>query len=394
MSLPADTPPAVADALGYLQYYLQELTERQNASEHVINNTLTGLTAQIQQLTQLMTGLASAPTVALPLVTTSPPPVNPPSPVPSAPTKQRTRPKLPSLPDFSSERTSGQAFLNSCTLYLCLAPEQFSCNKERIFWTLAFFKDGRAVRWSENLFCQEADTGIFPIQSWADFEQQFRSQFFPVNAEADAVNALEGSAYYQGNRTVNDYLDSFLTLVSDAGYTDPRTLVVKFHRGLKTNIQGQIATMPFGRPADTDPEAWYAAARRIDQARLTNEAFQSTLRSTTTAPMRSALPRSTPLSMFRLPQSTPPPVPPRPAPFVLSGGVPMDVDTVQKTRSAPPRGCYRCGEPNHLVKDCPHCLDVWRLTAEQQEELIEDLMALKDVAAEEEAGSSLEEDFV
>jgi len=72
----------------------------------------------------------------------------------------------------------------------------------------------------------------------------------------------------------------------------------------------------------------------------------------------------------------------------------MDVDTVQKTRPALPRGCYRCGEPNHLVKDCPHRLDVQRLTTEQREELIEDLMALKDVAAEEEVGSSLEEDFV
>ena len=212
-----DTPPAVADALGYLQHHLQELTECQNASEHVINNTLTGLTAQIQQLTQLMTTPAPAPTVAPPPVTTSPPP----SPVLSTPTKQRTRPKLPSPPDFSSERTSGRAFLNSCTLYLRLAPEQFSCDEEKIFWTLAFFKDGRAARWSENLFRQEADTSIFPIQSWADFEQQFRSQFFLVNAEADAVNALEGSAYYQGNRTVDDYLDSFLTLVSDAGYTDP-----------------------------------------------------------------------------------------------------------------------------------------------------------------------------
>jgi len=273
MLLPADTPPAVADALGYLQHHLQELTECQNASEHVINNTLAGLTAQIQQLTQLMTGPAPAPIVAPPPVTTSPSPVNPPSPVPSAPTKQWTRPKLPSPPDFSGERTSGRAFLNSCTLYLRLALEQFSCDEEKIFWTLAFFKDGRAARWSENLFRQEADTGIFPIQSWADFEQQFRSQFFPVNAEADAVNALEGSAYYQGNRTVDDYLDSFLTLVSDAGYTDPQTLVVKFRRGLRMNIQGQIATMPFGRPADTDLEAWYAAARRIDQARLTNEAF-------------------------------------------------------------------------------------------------------------------------
>jgi len=162
MSLPANTPPAIADALGYLQHHLQELTERQNASEHVINNTLAGLTAQIQQLTQLMTAPAPAPTVAPPPLTTSPPPVNPPSPVLSAPTKQRTRPKLPSLPDFSSKRTSGRAFLNSCTLYLCLAPEQFSCD-EKIFWTLAFFKDGHAARWSENLFCQEADTGIFPI---------------------------------------------------------------------------------------------------------------------------------------------------------------------------------------------------------------------------------------
>jgi len=83
--------------------------------------------------------------------------------------------------------------------------------------------------------------------------------------------------YYQGNQTVDDYLDSFLTLVFDAGYTDPRTLVVKFRRGLRTNIQSQIATMPFRRPADTDPKAWYAAARRIDQVQLTNEAFQSTL---------------------------------------------------------------------------------------------------------------------
>ena len=66
------------------------------------------------------------------------------------------------------------------------------------------------MRWSENLFRQEADTSVFPIQFWADFEQQFQSQFFLVNAEADAVNALEGFSYYQGNRTVDDYLDCFL----------------------------------------------------------------------------------------------------------------------------------------------------------------------------------------
>ena len=40
MSLPVDTPLAIADALGYLQHHLQELTERQNALEHTINATV------------------------------------------------------------------------------------------------------------------------------------------------------------------------------------------------------------------------------------------------------------------------------------------------------------------------------------------------------------------
>jgi len=97
------------------------------------------------------------------------------------------------------------------------------------------------------------DTGVFPIQFWADFKWQFQSQFFLVNMEADAVNTLEGSSYYQENQTVDDYLNSFLTLVLDAGYMDPQTLVVKFCQGLKLNVQSQIATMPFGRSIDTNP---------------------------------------------------------------------------------------------------------------------------------------------
>ena len=79
---------------------------------------------------------------------------------------------------------------------------------------------------------------------------------------------------------MDNYLDNFQALVSDAGYMNPRTLVVKFHRGLRLGIQNQIATMPYGRLADTDPDAWYRAAWRIDQVCLANEAFQSISRST------------------------------------------------------------------------------------------------------------------
>ena len=195
---------------------------------------------------------------------------------------------------------------------------------------------------------------------------------------------------------MDDYLDSFLILASDTRYIDPRTLVVKFRCGLKLNVQSQIATMPFRQPADTDPEAWYAAAWRIDQTWLANEAFQSTLWSTTVTPARSTLARPTPVSVLCSPLVALPSIPPRPplpspAP---SGRIPMDIDIVRKIRSLPPRGCYQCGEANYLVKNCPHCLDIQRLTTEQREELIEDLMALKDTVEEEEVCSAPEKGFV
>ena len=72
----------------------------------------------------------------------------------------------------------------------------------------------------------------------------------------------------------------------------------------------------------------------------------------------------------------------------------MDIDAVWKARSLPPWGCYQCKEANYLVKDCPHHLDIQKLTVEQWEELIKDLMALKDTVEEEEVSSALEEDFV
>jgi len=48
MSLPPDTPQGIANALGYLQHHLQELTERQNVSKANINTTLAALTVQLQ----------------------------------------------------------------------------------------------------------------------------------------------------------------------------------------------------------------------------------------------------------------------------------------------------------------------------------------------------------
>jgi len=81
MSLPLDTPQGIANTLGYLQHYLQELMERQHVCESNINTTLAALTTQLQQLTQLVANpsLPAVPNIPLlpapsPLMSLSPAP--------------------------------------------------------------------------------------------------------------------------------------------------------------------------------------------------------------------------------------------------------------------------------------------------------------------------------
>jgi len=151
--------------------------------------------------------------------------------------------------------------------------------------------------------------------------------------------------------------------------------------------------MPYGQPANTDPDVWYKAARRIDQAHLANKAFQSVLRSALSASLKTVSARPPPLSVARLPLTLPPLVIPKPPLTALSMGVPMDVDTARKARSLSLRGCYRCRDMNHVVWDCSYRMDVHQLTTEQREELIEDLLALKDAVLIEESCPPEEEDF-
>ena len=77
---------------------------------------------------------------------------------------------------------------------------------------------------------------------------EFQKYFCPAHSDAAAINTLESTSYYQKTRGVEDYLDEFLELVLEAGYTDPRMGVVKFQKGLDPQIQNSIATMTYGRP--------------------------------------------------------------------------------------------------------------------------------------------------
>ena len=137
-------------------------------------------------------------------------------------------------------------------------------------------KSGQAAKWATHVFkWEEENAGDSRFLDWDNFELEFCKEFCPANSEATAINKLESTTYHQRTQSVDYYLDKFLNLVAESRYTDPKTLVVKFRRGLDPQIQNAVMTMANGRPSDTTPTAWYKAARNVDWNRASNEAFWS-----------------------------------------------------------------------------------------------------------------------
>ena len=87
---------------------------------------------------------------------------------------------------------------------------------------------GRANCWVTHEFELETKTGHLRFIDWLNFKEEFQKDFLPLNAEAAAINTLEISTYFQGKHLVNDYLNAFKDLIKDSGYTDPKTIVIKF----------------------------------------------------------------------------------------------------------------------------------------------------------------------
>jgi len=151
----------------------------------------------------------------------------------------------------------------------------------KIVWAMSYMKAGWAAKWSTRVFQWEEqleNVGYHKFVDWEDFWDKFKREFCPVYADSAAINQLESTAYFQKSCSVDEYLNEFHGLITEAGHSDPKTIVVKFRRGLDTQIQNAIATMPFGRPSNMVPMDWYTAAWTIDQNQATNEAFRSSYR--------------------------------------------------------------------------------------------------------------------
>ena len=308
-----------------------------------LEETVAGLQDQFKYIMDALNQLnqhASA-TPPTPSPVTQPPTVTPD--VSGQTNKKSRRPKPATPPEFDGDRKKGLTFLHSCQTYIRLCPEEFRDEQVKIVWAMSYMKAGRAAKWTARIFRWEElpeNSGCSKFLDWEDFRNEFKKEFTPANADSTAINRLETTAYYQKTRTLDDYIDEFQDLITESGYTDPKTIVVKFRRGLSPQIQNAVATMASGRPSDTDPVNWYKMARTVDQNRATNEAFQSSYRAPTISVGRSA---------GILPVRSAPSVPN--AHLVPSPGnpVPMDIDLARR-RALPTASCYRCGNQDTSVK--------------------------------------------
>ena len=225
-----------------------------------MEQAMTDMRARQAESDQILTAIARLSQLTQPLESTNIPKVHP------EPPPSRAHPTTP--PDFDGDCSRGMAFLNSCQTYIWLCPSEFLDEQSKIAWAMSYLKSGRAQKWTACIFCWEQQTENLDqskFLDWEDFATTFKTEFTPAHSDSLDINCLESTTYYQRACPLDEYIDKFQDLIADSGYSDPKTIVVKFWRGLSAQIQNSIATMTSRRPSNASPEAWYAMAQVVDQ---------------------------------------------------------------------------------------------------------------------------------
>jgi hypothetical protein len=142
--------------------------------------TLSTIQQQLSILVNLSVHNLPQPTTATPFQTVDLPPEQPLLPRPVAqPTQGKIslRPVAPS--EFDGSCHKGHAFLNSCELYMNLAPQQFTNKPSKIHWALLYMKAGRASLYVDQVLWYEAKNGIPQYLLWFTFQEDFVKMFCP-----------------------------------------------------------------------------------------------------------------------------------------------------------------------------------------------------------------------
>jgi len=297
-------------------------------------------------------------------------------------TIHRLKPVTPS--EFTGDHTKGCAFLNSCDLYIGLAPTQFTDDQARIYWVLSFMKGDCAAHFTDWTMWLAQQTGSLPWATWAEFRLEFIHNFCPKNEVQTAHMDLETSKYHQGSHSVDEYVNKFHELVDCAEYTEGANIVLKFWHGLSPIIQNYIAYLTYGWPSDDIPKDWYNAVILCNENCIANSAFQSTLQSTQATAITGGGAHYNPVAWFTKPVHLAPAHVMAVTPSIGFTSRPpqdpnaMDVDVTQRW-GPNPVVCYQCRKTGHTRPNCPEAFDVCTMTVEECTNFIQHELTALDV---------------
>ena len=93
-------------------------------------------------------------------------------------------------PKFTGQRSEGEGFKKSCSLYLNLCDADFESEGVAMGWILSFMSEDRAQSWRDQQLEYNSINGVWPWTSLADFWIAFDLEFTPVAEVQEAIVKL------------------------------------------------------------------------------------------------------------------------------------------------------------------------------------------------------------
>ncbi|OLY82181.1 Retrotransposon-like protein 1 [Smittium mucronatum] len=259
--------------------------------------------------------------------------------------------KLPDAVRFDGSPANYQAFMSSMSLYFWARPEVFNEERNRIVYIGAHLS-GPASVWFGNLISDNSQT----IQSFPLFVQEFSRNFSDPSSGIRARGQIR--KLRQGARSVAAYAADFRTLARDSGY-DQLALVDQFLRGLNDNVMNFMIMSDLPENLESNIDIALRIDNRLSSRNMLRQDHPDFSSHAYRRPY--SVPQASTASNMQFPQTH---TTNQASTSSNSGHSPMEIDAIT-SRFRPPLSteekqrrrelglCLYCGQPGHIIPDCP-----------------------------------------
>jgi len=129
---------------------------------------------------------------------------------------------------FDGSALKAESFWSQLENYYYLNSDNFSDESRRVSSALTHFKLGTtAGEWARDLTQEALKRSPVDFGTWANFRDQFKIQFIPVESHLDATNKMHSTI--QGNRPFNEWYQEWSTYANRAN-VDDNTKIYAFRK--------------------------------------------------------------------------------------------------------------------------------------------------------------------